>query len=155
MQNDDAYYEISIHAPREGGDPGINAEGFVPTIFQSTPPARGATLPTVGAHQSGSHFNPRPPRGGRQGYEVWQRPATLFQSTPPARGATQMIHSVNINKGISIHAPREGGDRSVTPILTWPFISIHAPREGGDGNPVFLELGLVHFNPRPPRGGRL
>ena len=33
-------------------------------------------------------------------------------------------------------------------------ISIHAPREGGD---VFLfndVVELLHFNPRPPRGGR-
>ena len=35
---------ISIHAPREGGD--LNAP-FIPSqtlVFQSTPPARGATL---------------------------------------------------------------------------------------------------------------
>ena len=35
------------------------------------------------------------------------------------------------------------------------LISIHAPREGGDR---FLVAGLgrhEHFNPRPPRGGRL
>ena len=34
------------------------------------------------------------------------------------------------------------------------LISIHAPREGGDR---FLVAGLgrhEHFNPRPPRGGR-
>ena len=55
--------------------------------FQSTPPARGATM-----------WMPLPIR----------RPA--FQSTPPARGATNMLcgcHRVTI---ISIHAPREGGD---------------------------------------------
>ena len=38
--------EISIHAPREGGD--LNAP-FIPSqtlVFQSTPPARGATITT-------------------------------------------------------------------------------------------------------------
>ena len=35
---------ISIHAPREGGDvPGNAAAAMKLTVFQSTPPARGAT----------------------------------------------------------------------------------------------------------------
>ena len=33
---------------------------------------------------------------------------------------------------ISIHAPREGGDHNVETILYGMPISIHAPREGGD-----------------------
>ena len=33
---------------------------------------------------------------------------------------------------ISIHAPREGGDRSFPGELRMFGISIHAPREGGD-----------------------
>ena len=40
-----AYVEIaiSIHAPREGGDPTVRCGGGGDYIFQSTPPARGAT----------------------------------------------------------------------------------------------------------------
>ena len=34
---------------------------------------------------------------------------------------------------ISIHAPREGGDRVGGLGFLYPDISIHAPREGGDG----------------------
>ena len=34
----------------------------------------------------------------------------LFQSTPPARGATMAIGNTFAGAGISIHAPREGGD---------------------------------------------
>ena len=34
--------------------------------------------------------------------------------------------------GISIHAPREGGDRTTSPTCGVKLISIHAPREGGD-----------------------
>ena len=34
---------ISIHAPREGGDVSVPATVSVPPLFQSTPPARGAT----------------------------------------------------------------------------------------------------------------
>ena len=33
---------------------------------------------------------------------------------------------------ISIHAPREGGDLTISVICTELAISIHAPREGGD-----------------------
>ena len=61
--------------------------GKASSIFQSTPPARGATAPC--------------------------RQETLlssFQSTPPARGATYIKATVEIPFPISIHAPREGGD---------------------------------------------
>ena len=57
--------------------------------------------------------------------------------------------------GISIHAPREGGDGGLGFFLYHDeLISIHAPREGGDiiiWSPTFLDS---YFNPRPPRGGR-
>ena len=55
--------------------------------FQSTPPARGATARIT-------------------------TPITkiAFQSTPPARGATKNRRKITDRIGISIHAPREGGD---------------------------------------------
>ena len=59
--------------------------------FQSTPPARGAT--------------------------VQQKPVVidpLFQSTPPARGATPAVSPPKSATTISIHAPREGGDSKDT-----------------------------------------
>ena len=56
-----------------------------------------------------------------------------FQSTPPARGATPfVIAPQDLGYGISIHAPREGGDMIVLRIKVEVIISIHAPREGGD-----------------------
>ena len=58
---------------------------------------------------------------------------TLFQSTPPARGATQLDQQQALDQGVSIHAPRAGGD-----MLEWE------KRNQGKS-----------FNPRPPRGGRL
>jgi len=56
-------------------------------MFQSTPPARGAT----------------------------NRPSDNelimeFQSTPPARGATESNRQPSIGCLVSIHAPRAGGD---------------------------------------------
>ena len=58
-------YLISIHAPREGGDPASILFHVTIGRFQSTPPARGATTPSI---------------------KIFGKQA--FQSTPPARGAT-------------------------------------------------------------------
>ena len=147
---------ISIHAPREGGDDNWNRMISPWPIFQSTPPARGATQElrelrrmadiSIHAPREGGdrrvcyhisiergHFNPRPPRGGRQvmheldaadlnisihapregGDTSWPglfKARFLFQSTPPARGATEIKIKVRDKCAISIHAPREGGD---------------------------------------------
>ena len=37
-------YVISIHAPREGGDVSVDSGPSFASEFQSTPPARGATV---------------------------------------------------------------------------------------------------------------
>ena len=57
---------ISIHAPREGGDHILGGANRKKSEFQSTPPARGATFLTPSFTSHHLHFNPRPPRGGRQ-----------------------------------------------------------------------------------------
>ena len=146
---------ISIHAPREGSD---NAETTISwsvshfnprpprgerlqrecddnreEIFQSTPPARGATPHTFDELIAEVNFNPRPPRGERHYAFIHSRMkhfisihapregsdissastvpvAGVFQSTPPARGATRAIFLIALIKRISIHAPREGSD---------------------------------------------
>ena len=79
---------ISIHAPREGGDDRSKKRAAAQRQFQSTPPARGATRHPLAA----------------------TRGNFLFQSTPPARGATTTRPVSDIARRISIHAPREGGD---------------------------------------------
>ena len=105
------FIDISIHAPREGGD----------TASQKH-------------HQPKRNFNPRPPaRGGDVLRGCIPCIMSSFQSTPPARGATA-DHAIQYRKIlISIHAPREGGDRN-------NFCTVYHFRP--------------YFNPRPPRGGR-
>ena len=170
--------KISIHAPREGGDIILHIEQEAGALFQSTPPARGATaagavvhdrLPGISIHalrEGGDgrgknresllkDFNPRPPRGGRRRWQCVRCLRYPFQSTPPARGATVRIFDNAAGNIISIHAPREGGDHHGS---TWDHpmtISIHAPREGGDTHHVLRSAAVDDFNPRPPRGGRL
>ena len=167
---------ISIHAPRTGSDP---IQGFRrnqqldfnprsphgerlrrrtpqrrPPRFQSTLPARGATLrpcrarrgkrfqstlPARGATLLGDDVSyadlfqsTLPARGATEEYLLSDE-QQIFQSTLPARGATVPEFDFAIAERISIHAPRTGSDEYSyrIPPSTW-HISIHAPRTGSD-----------------------
>ena len=120
--------------PPRGGRPYlVGLVGKASSIFQSTPPARGATYikATVEIPFPISIHAPR--EGGdceRCGADIV---SVRFQSTPPARGATSDGLFVLFSFLISIHAPREGGDQGHRISSTASrCISIHAPREGGD-----------------------
>ena len=77
-----------------------------------------------------------------------------FQSTPPARGATQTAKDTDSTADISIHAPREGGDTSLTNFFTPCYnISIHAPREGGDVNSRYDDGRTPRISIHAPREG--
>ena len=78
-------------------------------VFQSTPPAREATLPFPGYELSGSVSIHAPREGGDENIGLF--------GIPPA---------------VSIHAPREGGDQDFFHFVMQGDVSIHAPREGGD-----------------------
>ena len=79
--------QISIHAPREGSDPGNLFAMYDGSLFQSTLPVRGATR-WSGAGTTGAPISIHAPR---EGSDFFFRPI----SNPPS---------------ISIHAPREGSD---------------------------------------------
>ena len=119
---------------RGATDPDYNVR--TAAIFQSTPPVRGATSFSRRPSNPHQNFNPRPPCGGRpqglcDGFYAMQFQSTppvrgatiksfselmqlnLFQSTPPVRGATAKGMLPEPCVGISIHAPRAGGDVSV------------------------------------------
>ena len=146
---------ISIHAPREGGDYIILVLLWIISIFQSTPPARGATvlrwflvffsLISIHAPREGGDFSncqslggvfvfqSTPPARGATPLSSRQFIKQTFQSTPPARGAT--ITSSIIRKDLIHFNPRppRGGRQEPKQIFNmWFPISIHAPREGGD-----------------------
>ncbi len=103
------YLLISIHAPREGGDIEDAAPDCGVLAFQSTPPARGATLARVTQPDVLVFQSTPPARGATPAIFRWSVPQ-IFQSTPPARGATTIRILDERCYGISIHAPREGGD---------------------------------------------
>ncbi len=59
-------------------------------VFQSAPPVKGATI-----------------------YGSISKVAKLFQSAPPVKGATHPRTPARRRTGVSIRAPREGGDWGV------------------------------------------
>ena len=102
-------FEISIHAPREGGDSGSSVRRISEFYFNPRPPRGGRRL-TCTHRPDIKYFNPRPPRGGRLQRHIAMQHGATFQSTPPARGATAIQCFWSWGLSISIHAPREGGD---------------------------------------------
>ena len=103
-------------------------------VFQSTPPARAATLPGPFLLSPLPGFNPRRPRGRRLRDSPQPAGRRKFQSTPPARAATRSARPVQRGAGVSIHAAREGGDQGNCDTIDQTDVSIHAAREGGDGD---------------------
>ena len=190
---------ISIHAPREGGDSSSRHGSNSCFVFQSTPPARGATVlcqpvfvywqisihaPREGGdpagapphprryisihapREGGDHspskvfaneidFNPRPPRGGRRRrWDTWPVPPN-FNPRPPRGGRRVEQPYHRHEQRISIHAPREGGDHADRwrPPRGNVFQST-PPARGATSCLAAARSVSLHFNPRPPRGGR-
>ena len=132
--------------------------------FLSTPSARRATQSSTGQSCRNAHFYPRPPRGGRHGWES-DRETIIDHFYPrPPRGGRHFRRMMMLrDHEISIHALREEGDTSrltfflqASKFLSTPSarratalhppesasngISIHALREEGDG-PVGAIVG--------------
>ena len=172
------FRNISIHAPRAGGDQAALDKELAERDFNPRPPCGGRHRGEE-PKRANRDFNPRPPCGGRQqrlGW--WKLPRQNFNPRPPCGGRLTVdtktyryeyisIHAPRaggdpaLRRGvcqpnrISIHAPRAGGDFGYLPTVNRVHISIHAPRAGGDDVPCVARGALRDFNPRPPCGGRL
>ena len=145
---------ISIHAPREGSDPKSGSQG-----------------------SRSRNFYPRSPRGERQYTTTAGDRQAAFLSTLPARGATLDRQREAAEKGISIHAPREGSDRQRAKAerqsrnfyprsprgerragIRWrgwmkEFLST-LPARGATGHSFPGKAPVFYFYPRSPRGER-
>ena len=147
---------ISIHASRGGSD-----------------------HPFVGNPGTNGDFNPRFPRGKRQG-GLHAYGGYCAISIHASRGGSDCAddHTGDEASNISIHASRGGSDRLFSGLFEAGEISIHASRGGSDGRvqcgvviivPIsihasrggkrpeksFPEDAPQYFNPRFPRGKRL
>ena len=148
------FQNISIHAPRAGGDAG----GY--QIIRRT--------------QNISIHAPR--AGGDAITRSTPDQTWTFQSTPPVRGATWRAVQLRKRRSISIHAPRAGGDDGAHGRVGAKHHFNPRPPCGGRlirACPLFLPDGFQstppvrgatlragrqgrqrYFNPRPPCGGR-
>ena len=127
------YIAVSIHAPRAGSDHN-NAPAVRRSYrFQSTLPARGATLRGRVPLEARPGFNPRSPRGERREAGGPSSSSAVFQSTLPARGATS---------------------GRVTRSRQWSGFQSTLPARGATASRVPRGSGLSSFNPRSPRGER-
>ena len=105
-------------------------------LFQSTLPAREATKKTQKESSAVTKFQSTlPAREATHRGHAYRRMDEVFQSTLPAREATPEGPGSRSEDPISIHASREGSDRSTLTAARAHWISIHASREGSDIKP--------------------
>ena len=115
---------------------------LVPGVFQSTPPARGATDERDNMVLPGS-ISIHAPREGGDDHDGGVGVAQIVISIhAPREGGDVQLLDVGVDAAISIHAPREGGDSGAFPFYNFHYISIHAPREGGDSKDAQFYLRI-------------
>ena len=145
--------------------------------FQSTLPAKGATLPgkaaihcngiSIHAPREGSdriaswrtpkfyHFNPRSPRRERRKRRSRCVQQILISIHAPREGSD--IHDVNGHyqiRDFNPRSPRRERPRRSIRQTSEETISIHAPREGSDIVFIIPIPAIKNFNPRSPRRER-
>ena len=127
-------FHISIHAPRTGSDQLYELGMLSPTQFQSTLPARGATLLMPFTAMLAIFQSTLPARGATACEAVQVAAMCVFQSTLPARGATRkLLATLSARSHFNPRSPH--GERRYRAKTT-------AAR-------------MKHFNPRSPHGERL
>ena len=147
-------------------------------VFQSTLPARGATICPYLWIPHATHFNPRSPHGERRDDENHAQGNHHISIHAPRTGSDGRFPARCTAGRISIHAPRTGSDSRYDSAFyknklfqsTLPargatikeldgrvgiLISIHAPRTGSDVNRARCTARGTYFNPRSPHGERL
>ena len=142
-----------VCAPMRGGDPYRPPGSTHPSYFDPRPPCGGRPPIRLQLRYIFFDFNPRPPCGGRPLSSRTALQTAIFQSTPPVRGATHSRRLLPVMEGISIHAPRAGGDPIHAPDPAIGAISIHAPRAGGDLEETTRLVDEMAFQSTPPVRG--
>ena len=104
-----SFASISIHAPRTGSDGHLIKSPSTIILFQSTLPARGATLTSCPPTEAPKPFQSTlPARGATASMTVSARIYFLFQSTLPARGATSFRKPPPCSKRFQSTLPARG-----------------------------------------------
>ncbi len=174
--DDDGREGVSIHAPPEGGDwKDVTATSRSRAVSIHAPPEGGDATCWCTAGRPGC-FNPRPPGGRRPSPPYDPMRDAEFQSTPPRREATRRdgdrvlggcfnprppggrrrLVDVDalVNRGVSIHAPPEGGDERQAPRDGATMFQSTPPRREATMRAGAMRHDCGSFNPRPPGGRR-
>ena len=70
------------------------------------------------------------------------------------KGATVAGHPEALIIRVSIHAPNEGSDHVIDPLVSaGTFVSIHAPNEGSDANKMGTTYNITVFQSTLPMKG--
>ena len=126
-----ARFKISIHVPRVEDDAHFPA-GLILFFISIHVPRVEDDARCLSCATRGGYFNPRPPCGGRQCTIQALVTILRFQSTSPVWRTTWETSFASDLRRISIHVPRVEDDREV----------------------CYEKTLEIHFNPRPPCGGR-
>ena len=136
-------HNFNPRTPR-GVRPGCLADGAHDSKFQSTHPARGATI-AARNFANAIMISIHAPREGCDPFMLsgYTEEDYGFQSTHPARGATGYGNVLSVSRsGFQSTHPARGATALSAAVLLHPLISIHAPREGCDRRPLTPYLGL-------------
>ena len=147
------FNNVSIHAPRVGGDAGQSVEPAAARCFNPRPP-RGGRRSNTTWFVGGKSFNPRPPRGGRLTWSSSASRCLCFNPRPPRGGRPWQIRTRAFSWPFQSTPPAWGATQETCGQSKSPAVSIHAPRVGGDSLKSSMTRRCSGFNPRPPRGGR-
>ncbi len=103
----------------------------------------------------GCYFYPRPPRGGRLSYDVFNIALVCISIHALREEGDRTIPATSTNQNIFLSTPSARRATTVQQLDQGRYrISIHALREEGDTCTVLSEMVTPYFYPRPPRGGR-
>ena len=151
-----SYFSLfqSTH-PARGATLAQQKQDIMHDVFQSTHPTRGATPPSRPAPPRWRHFNPRTPRGVRRWHSKNKTSCTMYFNPRTPRGVRlHQVAQLRHDGVISIHAPREGCDCRRRPGAGAPRnFNPRTPRGVRRRMPDVPNLAS-YFNPRTPRGVR-
>ena len=124
------------------------------SLFQSTLPARGATVYAKLLRNKYSHFNPRSPHGERRARLNKIASILPFQSTLPARGATLCRYGDLQARQFQSTLPARGATESAMDKLLAKTFQSTLPARGATKREVTSASKSGNFNPRSPHGER-
>ena len=125
------------------------------SAFQSTLPARGATVLRARLRLQPCNFNPRSPHGERREQALQGRKPSPFQSTLPARGATTTVDvNGDTTKLFQSTLPARGATRITLSYQSEKRFQSTLPARGATRASAATTTDRDNFNPRSPHGER-